>query len=40
MIARATGESLMTSGEELYLAMVIAAAIVFAATLGWVSLRH
>jgi hypothetical protein len=30
----------MTSGEELYLAMVVAAAIIFAATLGWLSLRH
>lgn len=31
---------MMTTGEELYLAMVIVAAIVFAATLGWLSLRH
>ena len=30
---------MMATGEELYLALVIAAAVVFAATLGWVSLR-
>jgi hypothetical protein len=30
---------MMSTGEELYLAMVIAAAIIFAATLGWLSLR-
>jgi hypothetical protein len=30
----------MTSGEELYLAMVVAAAVIFAVTLGWLSLRH
>jgi hypothetical protein len=30
---------MMTTGEELYLAMVIAAAVIFAATLGWLSLR-
>lgn len=30
----------MTSGEEFYLAMVVAAAIIFTVTLGWLSLRH
>ena len=30
---------MMATGEELYLAMVIAAVIIFVATLGWLSLR-
>jgi hypothetical protein len=30
---------MLSTGEELYLAMVIAAVIIFAATLGWLSLR-
>jgi hypothetical protein len=29
----------MTTGEDLYLAMVVAAALIFVATLGWLSLR-
>jgi len=42
IIAQATGdEPMMTAtGEDLYLALVVAAAIIFVATLGWVSLRH
>ncbi len=30
---------MMATGEELYLALVIAAAVIFVATLGWLSLR-
>jgi hypothetical protein len=31
---------MMGTGEELYLALVIAAAVIFVATLRWLSLRH
>jgi hypothetical protein len=31
---------MMATGEELYLALVVVAAVAFAATLGWLSLRQ